>query len=275
MKSAFVCLGVLIATSAASAQSPDPSKWMCRNLADSGNFTYEGETIFGTQACRPIPQAAVATPVAQTPMAAPSQTAFAYPTHTDLAPAPAAPVTNPQETTHGQAPAANLPVAIDVQTSGAKKRLFVTDEPVDESVFMSSHAAHGSSSSNLNGSWSRNGGAISGSSQSSYTSGGAAYGHTERGANPRTVELQADLYKACPAVVVTNDPSKADYLLLFRREGGKRSSMFAFGGLTGLAIASSMKVDGGSVFDTNGDMIFAARERSVIKVVKEACKHLE
>jgi hypothetical protein len=45
----------------ASAQSPDPSKWMCRNLADSGGFLYQGETIFGAQACRPIPQAAPAT----------------------------------------------------------------------------------------------------------------------------------------------------------------------------------------------------------------------
>lgn len=33
---------------------------MCRNLADSGGFVYQGETILGSQACRPIPQAAAA-----------------------------------------------------------------------------------------------------------------------------------------------------------------------------------------------------------------------
>ena len=55
---------VLILAGAAFAQTPDPSKWMCRNLADSGGFAYEGETVFGNQACRPIPQSARATPTA-------------------------------------------------------------------------------------------------------------------------------------------------------------------------------------------------------------------
>jgi hypothetical protein len=55
---------VLILVGAAFAQTPDPSKWMCRNLADSGGFAYEGETVFGNQACRPIPQSARATPTA-------------------------------------------------------------------------------------------------------------------------------------------------------------------------------------------------------------------
>jgi hypothetical protein len=75
MKTVTAILSLLVLSSIASAQSPDPSKWMCRNLADSGGFTYQGETIFGTQACRPIPQgtpAASATPVAA---AAPKQEA--------------------------------------------------------------------------------------------------------------------------------------------------------------------------------------------------------
>ena len=58
MKTVTAILSLLTLSGVASAQSPDPSKWMCRNLADSGGFTYQGETIFGTQACRPIPQAA-------------------------------------------------------------------------------------------------------------------------------------------------------------------------------------------------------------------------
>jgi hypothetical protein len=60
MKTVIATLSLLMVSSVASAQSPDPSKWMCRNLADSGGFTYQGETIFGTLACRPIQQAAPA-----------------------------------------------------------------------------------------------------------------------------------------------------------------------------------------------------------------------
>ena len=56
-------------------QKPDAAKWMCRNLADSGNFLYEGETVFGTQACRPIPQAPPPVTQAITPAAAPAQPA--------------------------------------------------------------------------------------------------------------------------------------------------------------------------------------------------------
>ena len=58
MKTAIAILSLVMFSSVASAQSPDPSKWMCRNLADSGGFLYQGESVFGTQACRPIPQAA-------------------------------------------------------------------------------------------------------------------------------------------------------------------------------------------------------------------------
>lgn len=59
MKKVLMILAVwmLLTTSSTFAQSPDPSKWMCRNLADSGGFLYQGETLFGSQACRPVPQA--------------------------------------------------------------------------------------------------------------------------------------------------------------------------------------------------------------------------
>jgi hypothetical protein len=82
MKTAIGILGLLALSSAASAQSPDASKWMCRNLADSGGFLYQGETIFGSQACRPIPQAATA------PSAPPAASSAATPTQD----APTAPV---------------------------------------------------------------------------------------------------------------------------------------------------------------------------------------
>ncbi len=54
MKTTLV-LTILLAT-ATLTQAQDSSKWMCRNLSDSGGFIYQGETVFGSQACRPIPQ---------------------------------------------------------------------------------------------------------------------------------------------------------------------------------------------------------------------------
>jgi hypothetical protein len=77
MKTAIAILSLVMFSSVVSAQSPDPSKWMCRNLADSGGFVYQGETIFGTQACRPIPQAATAAsaPSAATSASVPQQDA--------------------------------------------------------------------------------------------------------------------------------------------------------------------------------------------------------
>ncbi|MGA7855957.1 MAG: hypothetical protein WCA15_21740 [Candidatus Acidiferrales bacterium] len=60
MKTAVAILALLVVSTVASAQNPDPSRWMCRNIADSGGFVYQGESVFGTVACRPIPQPAAA-----------------------------------------------------------------------------------------------------------------------------------------------------------------------------------------------------------------------
>jgi hypothetical protein len=99
MKTTIVILSLLTLSDVASAQSPDPSKWMCRNLADSGNFLYQGETMFGSQACRPIPQAAPAPPATSPDLAAPKQdagaTPAAAPVATSATPQPA-PATAPQ-----------------------------------------------------------------------------------------------------------------------------------------------------------------------------------
>lgn len=57
MKAAAAIWSLLILSTAVSAQNPDPSKWMCRNLSESGGFVYQGETIFGTVACRATIQA--------------------------------------------------------------------------------------------------------------------------------------------------------------------------------------------------------------------------
>jgi hypothetical protein len=86
MKTVMSIVLFLTFSNVVSAQSPDPSKWMCRNLADSGGFVYQGEAVFGAQACRPIPQAAVApTPPQPTNSTMPNQDS----------PAPAAVSTTP------------------------------------------------------------------------------------------------------------------------------------------------------------------------------------
>jgi hypothetical protein len=218
---------------------------ICRDLKESGGFLYVGESVVNGQACRQVTYTTVAQPaaVSNAPAAAPSQ-----PTDTASSPAgqPAAPVAPPP-----------------TKSNDGKVRLYVTDEPKDESIFLASHRSGWGVSGNSNG-FSGGGGSV-----------GSAVGYSDKGADPRTVELQADLYEKCPTIVVTNDPPRADYVLLFRREGGKRTTMFAMGGLTGLALSAHAKVDGASVFDTNGDLVFATRARTVETAIKEVCGHLK
>ncbi len=94
MKTVTAVLSLLMLSSMASAQSPDPSKWMCRNLSESGGFLYQGETIFGSQACRPIqqtaPAAAAAAPAASTPSTPSTATATETPKQDTSAATPAA-----------------------------------------------------------------------------------------------------------------------------------------------------------------------------------------
>jgi hypothetical protein len=99
----------------------------------------------------------------------------------------------------------------------------------------------------------------------------AAVASIQRGDDPRTTEIQADIVKVCPQVTVTSRIERADFVLVFRRENGKRSAMFAFGGLAGLALSAHAKVDGASLFDVNGDMVTATKQRTVEKSVREIC----
>ena len=101
--------------------------------------------------------------------------------------------------------------------------------------------------------------------------GSAAAGHVERGPNARVVEIQALLVKVCPRVTVTNREDMADFTLLFRRHGGQRSAMFAFGGLAGLALSAASKVDGASLFTANGDLVMATRQRTEENAISEIC----
>jgi hypothetical protein len=99
----------------------------------------------------------------------------------------------------------------------------------------------------------------------------AAVANIQRGDDPRTTEIQADIVKVCPHVTVTSQIERADFVLVFRRENGKRSAMFAFGGLSGLALSALAKVDGASLFDANGDTVTATKQRTVEKSVREIC----
>jgi len=142
-------------------------------------------------------------------------------------------------------------------------RVYVTDHPMNEvtSIIRESSASGFRADRN----------SIRGGSVSS----GAGVSHGQVGDDPRTVEIQADMAKVCPAyVLVSDNPARADYILIFRREGGKRSAFFAFGGLTGLALSAAAKVDGSSLFLPNGDMVFATREKSVGKAISVSCLHI-
>jgi hypothetical protein len=161
--------------------------------------------------------------------------------------------------------AANSPEA-DISTfhsTDGKVRVYVTDHPMDEVTSI----IRGSSASAVRvDRYSARGGSVS-------SVGGVSHGQV--GDDPRTVEIQADIEKVCPAyVLVSDNPARADYILIFRREGGKRSSFFAFGGLTGLAISAASKVDGSSLFQPNGDMIFATREKTVQTAIRVSCLHI-
>ena len=122
---AIFCL--LAFSTVASAQNPDPNKWMCRNLSDSGGFTYQGESIFGTVACRPVAQAApktqeVATTGSPAPAAQP-QPAPATAQPTASAPAPAAATDQTQATVYFYRPRR-------FQGSALKPSVFVDDARV-------------------------------------------------------------------------------------------------------------------------------------------------
>jgi hypothetical protein len=171
-----------------------------------------------------------------------------------FAPAPAAQPTAPLIPAPAQAPAAaNAPdtPSQPFHSTDGKIRIYVTDHPMFESNGM------------LRASGDRYGGSA------------AAISHVQAGDDPRTVEIHADMLKVCPPfIMASNNPDRADYVLVFRRQGGTRSSMFAFGGLSGLALSAAMKVNGASLFQNNGDMVYATKQTSVEKSIKDICDHI-
>jgi hypothetical protein len=91
MKIHTAVLSLLLFATAAAAQNPDPSKWTCRNLSDSGGFVNAGETIFGTLACRPVSQIPPTPAQPSTSPTTPAQSA--PPAQSSTPPAQAAPDT--------------------------------------------------------------------------------------------------------------------------------------------------------------------------------------
>ena len=93
---------------------------------------------------------------------------------------------------------------------------------------------------------------VGGFSGSARSSGGGFAG----GARPQTVEIIKTFNQRCPAVLVTMDKTKADYIVLFDREGGK---------------SSLMKRDKIAVFKKEGDILYSDSARSVGKSVENSC----
>jgi hypothetical protein len=186
-----------------------------------------------------IVAAMVAKAAAPTPAPAPPPVPAAPPAATALQ--PAAPVV----------PEPPAPPPPPFHSTDGKVRVYVTDHPMFESngIARASGDRHGGSA--------------------------AAVSHTQAGDDPRVVEIEADIMKVCPSyILASNNQDRSDYILVFRRRGGARSSMFAFGGLTGLALAGGMKVDGASLFQPDGDMVFATKQNTVEKSIKETCAHI-
>lgn len=165
-----------------------------------------------------------------------------------------------------------------IKMGDGKIRLYITDDEKSQSEFISIHRANynANAQSSISGTFNHGSGTINGSSSASAHGSSAtnSFGSSDSGPDPRTVEIEANFFKACPAITVTNDPASANYVLLFRRQEHVRSRGFALGGLTGLAISAGAKVNGASVFDVNGDLVFATRSSSVGGAIKDVCKDL-
>lgn len=86
--------------------------------------------------------------------------------------------------------------------------------------------------------------------------GGTGGGVMAGGARPQTVELMKTFRERCPGVTITMDKSKADYVVLFDREGGKD------------LVRKDNKI---AVFRNGGDLLHAGSTRSLGNAVKDAC----
>jgi hypothetical protein len=156
-------------------------------------------------------------------------------------------------------------------STDSRVRIYVTDHPINEVISMARSSSYVAGHSNV----SANGNSVNAHSSVHGGSSSGGVTNAQSGDDPRTVEIQTYLQKSCPAfVMVSNNPDRADYVLVFRRQGGKRSTYFAMGGLAGLALSAASKVDGASIFKLDGDMLYATRQTSVEKSIVDICQHV-
>ncbi|MBX9602105.1 MAG: hypothetical protein K2X35_13930 [Bryobacteraceae bacterium] len=81
-------------------------------------------------------------------------------------------------------------------------------------------------------------------------------GSTRGGARPQTVEIIKTFGERCPRAIITMDRAKADYMVLFDREGGKA------------LVRRDNKI---AVFEKGGDILYSGSTRSLGNAVKDAC----
>lgn len=165
-----------------------------------------------------------------------------------------------------------IPPAPPARVNDGKMRVYVTDRPITEVISMIQGGSYGSA----HASGYANGSSASYSASSQQASHVGGIRNDQRGgADPRTLEVSGDIGAECHIsnLVVTSNPDVADYILDFRRRGGTRSTFFIFGGLTGLAMSAAVKVDHAGLYKPDGDLIYAAKARTVGGAVKEVCPY--
>jgi hypothetical protein len=85
---------------------------------------------------------------------------------------------------------------------------------------------------------------------------GKGEGGLSGGARRRTAEIIKTFGQRCPAVAVTFDRSKAQFIVLLDHEGGK---------------GVGLKDNKIAVFNANGDAIYSGSRRSLGNAVKDGC----
>lgn len=88
---------------------------------------------------------------------------------------------------------------------------------------------------------------------------GAGAGAVSGGARPQTAEIIKTFSERCPAVTITMDRTKAQYVVLLDHEGGKE------------LFRKDNKI---AVFKSDGDLVFTDSTRSLGNAVKGACPNL-
>jgi len=269
-KSAFLLSIFFVFVSAVRAQNSPTTKQstlVCRDLTAttyydgkrivSSSFILEGEIVVGNQACHlqavdpaPVAQPAsvVTDPMPAKPPADPPAVPLPAPVTAVM---PANPMATPVVAPAVPAVANPLPTPKNEARADGRKRIFLTDEPLDERFFIG-HAGNGGQGNS-----------------------GGGTGYSQRGANPRTVEIYALIFHNCTNVVATDDPAKANYVLLFRRDDTKRTSLYALAGLYGLALSANSKINGAALFSADsGDLLYATEARTVKKAIEAACGNI-